>query len=235
MFGHHNDVIAQDQQADASVPLPESTIDALTNAPATSSETDSPAPVASAPAMDEPVEAVPDTAVSAPQTFAAPTHSVDGIVAAPPQPAGASSFSSYMSAPSVVTPAAPEPLASASFSPAAQDVAAAPLSETPAENDTDAADTSTPTVKPVSASITPEELLTIKQEALQSLSPLVGKLDVDPEEKFRTLMMLIQASDDHSKLAEAYEVAKTITDEKARAQALLDVVNEINYFTSKKK
>lgn len=79
---------------------------------------------------------------------------------------------------------------------------------------------------------TPEELASIKQEALQSLKPLVGHLQQSPEEKFRTTMMMIQASDDQSLIPEAYEAAKAITDEKARAQALLDVVNEINYFTS---
>lgn len=76
-----------------------------------------------------------------------------------------------------------------------------------------------------------DDLLNIKQDALQELSPLVGHLEQNPEEKFRTTMMMIQASDDHSLIKTAYDAAKQITDEKARAQALLDVVNEINYFT----
>lgn len=76
-----------------------------------------------------------------------------------------------------------------------------------------------------------DELLHIKQEALQQLTPLVNHLDQSPEEKFRTTMMMIQASDDQSLLKTAYESAKQISDEKERAQALLDVVNEINYFT----
>ncbi|SRR5581483_6246939 len=74
-------------------------------------------------------------------------------------------------------------------------------------------------------------LIDIKQEALQSLKPLVGHLNQSPEEKFRTTMMMIQASDDQSLIPEAYDAAKQISDEKVRAQALLDVVNEINYFT----
>ena len=82
-----------------------------------------------------------------------------------------------------------------------------------------------------SASNTPDELLDIKQDALRELKPLVGHLEQNAEEKFRTTMMMIQASDDHSLLQSAYDAAKQITDEKARAQALLDVVNEINYFT----
>jgi hypothetical protein len=76
-----------------------------------------------------------------------------------------------------------------------------------------------------------DELLNIKQHALQDLSPLVSHLDQTPEEKFRTTMMMIQGSDDQSMIPTAYEAAKQISDEKVRAQALLDVVNEINYFT----
>ena len=75
------------------------------------------------------------------------------------------------------------------------------------------------------------DLLDIKQNALQELNPLVKHLDQTPEEKFKTTMMMIQASDDQTLIKTAYEEAKKITNEKARAQALLDVVNEINYFT----
>lgn len=87
---------------------------------------------------------------------------------------------------------------------------------------------------PATGTVSNDDLLSIKQEALQQLSPLVGHLDQSPEEKFRTTMMMIQASDDHSLLQTAYDAAKQIPDEKARAQALLDVVNEINYFTQPK-
>lgn len=75
------------------------------------------------------------------------------------------------------------------------------------------------------------DLLDIKQQALQHLSPLVSHLDQTPEEKFRTTMMMIQASDNQDLVKDAFEAAKQITDDKARAQAFLDVINEINYFT----
>ncbi len=78
------------------------------------------------------------------------------------------------------------------------------------------------------------DLLGLKQQALQQLSPLIDHLDQSPEEKFRTTMMMIQANDDQSLIKNAYASAQEITDEKVRAQALLDVVNEINYFTQKK-
>jgi hypothetical protein len=77
----------------------------------------------------------------------------------------------------------------------------------------------------------PDDLIDIKQQALSQLSPLLGHLDQTPEEKFRTTMMMIQASDDQSMIKSAYEAAQAITDEKTRAQALLDIINEINYFT----
>lgn len=76
-----------------------------------------------------------------------------------------------------------------------------------------------------------DELMNIKQQALQSLAPMVHQLDQTPEEKFKTTMMLIQASDNPNLIKDAHEAANAITDEKTRAQALLDVVNEINYFT----
>lgn len=78
------------------------------------------------------------------------------------------------------------------------------------------------------------DLIDLKQQALSQLTPIVGHLDQTPEEKFRTLMMMIQATDDQSMLKEAYDTAQKITDEKTKAQALLDVVNEINYFTQHK-
>lgn len=78
------------------------------------------------------------------------------------------------------------------------------------------------------------DLMSIKRQALQQLSPLVNHLDQAPEEEFRTTMMMIQASDDQSLLQKAYDAAQKITDEKSRAQALLDIVNEINYFTQPK-
>ena len=80
-----------------------------------------------------------------------------------------------------------------------------------------------------------DDLLTIKQDALRQLNPLVQHLDQTPEEKFRTTMMMIQASDDQTLVRAAYEAAQKIVDEKERAKALLDVINEINYFTQPKK
>lgn len=102
----------------------------------------------------------------------------------------------------------------------------------PEQNDNPVAtdDYNSPAPAPTPAGGT-DDLLSMKQAALQQLNPLVNHLDQNPEEKFRTVMMMIQATDDHTKLGEAFEAAKQIPEDKARAQALLDVINEINYFT----
>jgi hypothetical protein len=98
----------------------------------------------------------------------------------------------------------------------------------------DATTTPDPTPAPALVSnddVSDAELIEIKQKALSELVPLIDKLDQPPQEKFRTIMMMIQASDDQRLVEKAYESAHAIEDEEARAQALLDIVNEINYFT----
>jgi len=81
------------------------------------------------------------------------------------------------------------------------------------------------------ANVPNADLLVLKQQALSDLGPLVGQLDQTPEERFRTTMMMLQSTDNQALIKEAYAAAQAIPDEKVRAQALLDVINEINYFT----
>lgn len=88
---------------------------------------------------------------------------------------------------------------------------------------------------PATPASSDDGLVSLKEQALSNLAPLVNHLDQTPEEKFKTIMMLIQASDNSQLVGQAYEAANKIPDEKTRAQALLDVVNEINYFTKKDK
>lgn len=83
-----------------------------------------------------------------------------------------------------------------------------------------------------SSALGSDNLMDIKKEALEKLGPLVDKLEQSPEEKFKTLMMMIQASDDQSLVSKAYDAANNITEENSKAQALLDIINEINYFTN---
>lgn len=74
------------------------------------------------------------------------------------------------------------------------------------------------------------KLASLKQEALGHLEPLTEHIDGTPTEVFRTTMQLIQANDNHTLLERALEAAKQIEDDRERAQALLDIINEINYF-----
>jgi hypothetical protein len=76
----------------------------------------------------------------------------------------------------------------------------------------------------------PDHLANLKSEALSHLEPLTEHLGGTPEEVFKTTMMMIQANDNHTLLEKALEAAKKIADDKERAQAMLDIINEINYF-----
>lgn len=75
------------------------------------------------------------------------------------------------------------------------------------------------------------DLESIKQNALHELRPLVDKLDLPAEEKFNTLLLIIRSTDDRSLVTQAYDAAKAIEDESKRAEALLDVIKEIDYFS----
>jgi len=77
----------------------------------------------------------------------------------------------------------------------------------------------------------PSGLDSLKKTALEELRPLVGKLNLPPEDKFDTLLLIIRSTDDQSLLEPAHEAAKQIIDENKRAQALLDVIKEIDYFS----
>ena len=75
------------------------------------------------------------------------------------------------------------------------------------------------------------DLETIKKDALSELRPLVDKLNVAPEEKFDTYLLLLRSTDDQALIAPAHEAAKGIADEARRAQALLDIIKEIDYLS----
>ncbi len=77
-------------------------------------------------------------------------------------------------------------------------------------------------------------LASIKQDALVALRPLVDKLNVSPEEKFDTYLLLIRSTDDTDLIAPAHEAAKAIADETRRAEALLDIIKEIDYLSHPK-
>jgi hypothetical protein len=71
----------------------------------------------------------------------------------------------------------------------------------------------------------------IRKDALSELRPLVDKLDLAPEEKFDIYLLLLRSTDDTTLIAPAHQAAKNIIDESKKAQALLDVIKEIDYLS----
>jgi hypothetical protein len=122
--------------------------------------------------------------------------------------------------------------------PSATPLVSAPETEVPVpapavtDNETPSVSAPAPDLSTVSmGSGDDDELMDVKQKALEQLSPLVSHLDLPPEQKFDTYMEIIRASDDKSLIQPAFDVAQEIEDEDKKAQALLDVVNEVNYLT----
>ncbi|MFZ2545144.1 MAG: hypothetical protein WAW80_04155 [Candidatus Saccharimonadales bacterium] len=81
---------------------------------------------------------------------------------------------------------------------------------------------------------TSSPLADIKKDALLELRPLVDKLSVSPEEKFDTYLLLIRSTDDINLIAPAHDAAKSIQDEARRAEALLNIIKEIDYLSQNK-
>ncbi|HJM04453.1 MAG TPA: hypothetical protein QF549_02350 [Candidatus Saccharimonadaceae bacterium] len=75
----------------------------------------------------------------------------------------------------------------------------------------------------------------IKKDALQELRPLMDKVELPAEEKFDTYLMLIRSTDDAELIAPAHTAAAAIADEKRRAEALLEIIKEIDYLSRDKK
>lgn len=76
------------------------------------------------------------------------------------------------------------------------------------------------------------ELDGVKKDALEQLRPLIEKLDLEPSDKFDKYLMMLRASDDPALIRPAFDAAQGIAGEKEKAQALLDIINEINYITA---
>jgi hypothetical protein len=93
---------------------------------------------------------------------------------------------------------------------------------------------SEPPVMPQSPVGGNDDLNGVKQEALTELRPLVDKLNIPAEEKFDTYLLLLRSTDDKSLIEPAHETAKLIEDESRRAQALLDIIKEIDFLSASK-
>ena len=118
----------------------------------------------------------------------------------------------------------------------------------PVADDTATTDSATPPIPdytapavPAPAPVSPVpipvggELDDVKSQAISELRPLVDKLTLPPEEKFDTYLLLIRSTDDKSLIAPAHEAAREITDETRRAQALLDIIKEIDFLSGQQQ
>ena len=97
---------------------------------------------------------------------------------------------------------------------------------TPEVESTEALPNTTPT------SVVSDSLDSIKKDALVELRPLVDKLNLSPEDKFDIYLLLLRSTDDTTLIAPAHETARSITDESKRAQALLDIIKEIDFLSN---
>lgn len=75
------------------------------------------------------------------------------------------------------------------------------------------------------------DLGNIKKDALSELRPLVDKLTLEPQEMFDTYLLLIRSTDDKSLISPAHAAAANIPDETKKAQALLEIIKEIDYLS----
>lgn len=89
----------------------------------------------------------------------------------------------------------------------------------------------TPTLSTVNGN--GDDLTNVKSDAINELRPLVDKLTLPPEEKFDTYLLLLRSTDDKALIEPAHATAKLIQDETRRAQALLDIIKEIDFLSQK--
>lgn len=138
------------------------------------------------------------------------------------------------SSPDPITDVWNDQSASSTSAPEPAETPAIQSTSTPIQDSADDDSASTTSDQPQqTAQSAPDQnhLAGLKQQALQHLEPLADHVDGTPEEMFKTTMMMIQANDNHTLLEKALEAAKKIEDDKVRAKAMLDVINEINYFS----
>lgn len=140
-------------------------------------------------------------------------------------------------------PAKPTPAASAkpagksapaqSADPILTDVLAQPAK--PAKTKSEPTTATPPSANPLGHNVDSGALGDIRLQVISELRPLVNRLDfLAPADKFDTLLLLIRTIDDSSLIPMAHQTAMAIPDEVKRAQALLDILKEIDFFTQKR-
>lgn len=81
---------------------------------------------------------------------------------------------------------------------------------------------------PLQASYGDPDLDRVKTNALSDLRPIIEKIDLPASKKFLVYKEIIETTSDKACIEPAYNAAKSIEDEKERAEALLFIVESIN-------
>lgn len=89
----------------------------------------------------------------------------------------------------------------------------------------------TPSAEPVVPEVNAEPVVSspevggdlekVKEEMLRDLIPLMDKINIMPEQKYKIYKQMLEKTGDKSVIAKAYEAVKGISDEAMRAEALL--------------
>ncbi|MBI2008824.1 hypothetical protein HYS84_00245 [Candidatus Saccharibacteria bacterium] len=69
----------------------------------------------------------------------------------------------------------------------------------------------------------------VKQRALQELVPVIDSLNSEPERKYEILMTAARSASSDELLEKALEVATKIAEPNAKAEALVDILNEASF------
>ena len=89
-----------------------------------------------------------------------------------------------------------------------------------------------PAINLETAAATPEavaedsKLEDVKKQMLQDLYPLMDKIKINPDQKFKVYKQMIESTGDKEMITAAYDTAKSLSDETERAEALLYLIEK---------
>jgi hypothetical protein len=111
----------------------------------------------------------------------------------------------------------------------------APAFEAPAEEPVAAAEPVAPAAAPEptpaftpAANVGGGDFGSLKTSVLTDLRPVIEKVDISADEKYHLLSTLFNANHDQSLIEPAYVAARQIGDDTKRAEALLEIVHDID-------
>ena len=79
------------------------------------------------------------------------------------------------------------------------------------------------------AGIDTNRIQELRAKALLALLPVMDQIDEKPERKFEILMTAVRTTGEIELLEKACETALTIENPSAKAEALIDIVNETSF------